>query len=403
MTTQAEVALVVEESDSWMATKEALSSPPFLEHFAKGGEGWWFDVRRQRMMLGGRAIGDEDEVAFKAWCAANVLKRRDAKTFQPLVPSVQAIHEVVVLLAHADRRDDVAEYLEGLRGGWDGTTRLTTELPRALGLEAPEPYEATWVRKWLIGAAARAMRPGCKMDTALLLIGNQGIGKSTSIGVLFGEGRVHDSALDLESKDGASIMSRAWCVELAELASMRRAKDVEAVKHFLSLREDTFRPPYGRLAVTTPRRAVVCGTSNDAAPLTDPTGNRRFWPVRVTARADLQWLEQHRDAVWAEALSALEAGEPWHLDADEAEVQRTVAESFAQGDEWAEGLRSWAEALGENEGVTLSQAATVLGFEDLRQLDMSTQRRLGVVLRQMGFERRHARGGKRWFRGVPRE
>lgn len=399
--------LAVEESSDFIACQQVFASEAFVSHFGRGAGGWWYDVRREEARLGASVVEESDAIVYKAWCAANVAQvswQGKNKVSRAFVPATETVREVASLLARADRRDSVVEYLEGVRGRWDGVPRLDSEVPRAMGIVSDDDRaraERLWVRKWLVGAVARAMKPGCKMDTALLLVGPQGLGKSTSLQALFGESNVFDSALDFENKDGQVVMGRAWCVELAELASMRKAKDVEAVKHFLSLREDSYRPPYGRGTVTRPRRAVVAGTTNDPAPLTDPTGNRRFWPVRTLARCDLAWLLATREQVWAEALTALESGEPWHLSETESAAQAEVATEYVAQDEWVPLLAAWLEREGHR-STSVAEAAAQLGIEHDR-LDRLTQMRIAACLRALGMERHKTERGWRWRQAERRE
>ena len=84
-----------------------------------------------------------------------------------------------------------------------------------------------------------------------------------------------------------------WCVELSELSAMRRS-EIEATKSFLTARVDHVRLPYARRAQALPRQCVFCGTSNDQNPFSDPTGSRRFWPVR-TGKIDIPALTRDRD------------------------------------------------------------------------------------------------------------
>src|ERR1700730_17492579 len=100
---------------------------------------------------------------------------------------------------------------------------------------------------------------------------------------------------------------------------MLRAGNQTSVKAFISQRDDTYRPPYGRTTVTQPRCSLIVGTTNEDDFLTDPTGNRRFWPVAVGDTLDIDLLKTWRDQLWAEAVVAYRAGEQWYLDAAQEE------------------------------------------------------------------------------------
>lgn len=65
----------------------------------------------------------------------------------------------------------VRDYLRSLK--WDGTERLNHWMHLTLG--APDtPFVRAVGRKTLIAAVARAFKPGCKVDTVLVLEGPQG-------------------------------------------------------------------------------------------------------------------------------------------------------------------------------------------------------------------------------------
>ena len=49
-----------------------------------------------------------------------------------------------------------------------------------------------------------------------------------------------------------------------------------------------------------PRQFVAIATTNDEKFLKDPTGNRRFWPIRCV-KIDLEALKADREQIWAEA------------------------------------------------------------------------------------------------------
>jgi predicted P-loop ATPase len=90
-------------------------------------------------------------------------------------------------------------------------------------------------------------------------------------------------------------------VEFPELDSWGKA-DVTKIKAYVASTSDYFRGSYDKRAKEHPRQLVFGGTTNEDHYLTDATGNRRFWPVRVTRRCDIDWLQAHRDQLFAEAF-----------------------------------------------------------------------------------------------------
>jgi predicted P-loop ATPase len=193
--------------------------------------------------------------------------------------------------------------------------------------------------KVLISAVARAMKPGCKVDTVLVLEGEQGIKKSTAIAALFGEEYTAESVslFDQHNKMVMAMMG-AWVVELAEFVAIARSHHA-SVKGLISMRRDRVVLPYARLASTHPRRCIFFGTINPDATgyLTDSTGNRRYWPVTVT-KIDLEGIAIRRDQLWAEAVIAT-AGERWWLEPDEERDASTEQSEREEEDAWVEPLR----------------------------------------------------------------
>ena len=92
-------------------------------------------------------------------------------------PAKSRIWEVLHIVGLKQTSNSLAVYLDTLT--WDGTPRIDTWLLQALNVE-DTPLHRTFARRWCISAIARAYEPGCKVDTVLLLVGNQGIGKSSA-------------------------------------------------------------------------------------------------------------------------------------------------------------------------------------------------------------------------------
>lgn len=243
--------------------------------------------------------------------------------------SAATVLEVITTVAEAHPFHPVRDYLEGLR--WDGICRLDSWLSTYLGVE-PSAYVSDVGRTFLIGAVARVMDPGCKLDTMLILEGTQGAGKSTAIRALFGGKWTLDTPIDLSSKDRFSALRGRWCVEHAELDSLGK-HDKERVKAFVSSAVDRYRPSYARLEVSQPRQCVFAGSTNQETYLDDETGGRRFNGVKV-GPIDTAALSRDRDLLWAEALEAYRSGATWWP--DPALVPTYQAEQAARRkvDEW---------------------------------------------------------------------
>jgi predicted P-loop ATPase len=221
-------------------------------------------------------------------------------------PSVSIVQEVVEYTAQEQVFHPVRDYLQLLK--WDGNPRVMRWAEKYLGAEET-PANRTFQKCFLIGAIARVMQPGCKMDTVLILEGKQGHGKSTALQVLFSDEWFTDAAFELGSKDGFIIMRGKWCIELAELDKFKKAEASKA-KAFFSQRKDEYRMPYAHNSITPPRQCVFAGTVNPSDYLNDATGGRRFMPIEVS-KINLDALAHYRDQLWAEAYYLYQAGENW--------------------------------------------------------------------------------------------
>lgn len=224
------------------------------------------------------------------------------------------IADALAMVVEANAFHPVREYLSGLY--WDGVPRAETLLIDYLGAE-DSPYVRAVTRKLLVAAVARIFVPGIKFDYMLTLIGPQGIGKSELIKRLAKDWH-SDSFSTVQGKEAYEQLQGAWLIEVAELTATKKA-EVEAVKHFISKREDAYRQAYGRRVSHFPRQCVFVGTTNDPDCLRDRTGNRRFWPVDTRAAEGRKSIWRHLTdeevgQIWAEAVDLWRTGESLFLD-----------------------------------------------------------------------------------------
>lgn len=321
--------------------------------------------------------------------------------------SKELVNEAVAAVARHRQFHPIRDYLHGLRH--DGTARLDSWLIRHAGAE-DSPYTRAVGRAFLISMVARVMQPGCKVDTTLALVGPQGIGKSTLCRVLAGDANFSDSMPSItgrnSDRDTRAHLRGIWLAEIAEMAATRRSES-EDLKSFMTASTDRIRLPYGRREIEIPRQCVFIGTTNDDQFLTDPTGNRRYWPVTCGEKIDTEALAAERDQLFAEALAAYRAGERWWFDPEfEAQHVRPVQDAARSSDPWEDEILNWIQNPvwdfdGEHprEEVTIHEILTdALGLPVERQ-SMTAQKRAGNALRKIGWARAHTRGGKVWRRG----
>lgn len=239
------------------------------------------------------------------WDEVDELLMGEWLTRQHWLPSMPrgTLEEAVRMVAYRHRYHPVREYLEGLT--WDRVPRLATWLERAVLEEDEHPVElqrylaraGTW---FLQGMVARALEPGVKFDYMLILEGAQGMRKSTLLATLAGAWFA-DTGLVLGEKDSYQQLQGRWLYEFPELDAFSKA-DVTKIKAFIASVADYFRASFDKRARDYPRQLVFGGSTNEDHYLTDPTGNRRFWPVRVTRRIDIDWVREVRDQLFAEAV-----------------------------------------------------------------------------------------------------
>jgi hypothetical protein len=306
------------------------------------------------------------------------------------------IQEVAAVVAEEFRFNPLRDFLNGLQ--WDGVDRLDRFLVD-LGGADDNPYTRSVTRRWMISAVARAFEPGCRADHVLILEGEQGTRKSSTLAVLGGEYYTEWVGKDVSSKDAAIGLRGRWIVDVAELDAVSRG-EASAVKAFLTAPSDSYRPPYGKLEVTHPRSCVFAGSVNEDAYLKDATGNRRYWPIKLGRRVDVESLAAIRPQLWAEAVAAYRAGVKWWLEEGEEVLAREEQGTRFEEDVWADTIREMVEGPMRHERVTISAVLTRLNVPPEHQ-DPAKAKRVARTLQGMGFRKRHTNKGNVWEQPEP--
>lgn len=293
------------------------------------------------------------------------------------------VDQALIAVARERTYNPVADYLRSLK--WDGVERLDHVVDDLLDCEKSE-ITATLMRRWMISAVARALRPGCKVDTVLILVGEGGRKKSTFFEELVGADWFSDSSITIGDKDAYLLLRRIWVLEWAELEVMQKARATGAVKAFLTSRADYFRPPYARSMRAVPRTCVIVGTTNEGEFLSDPTGNRRYWPIKVTGEIYLDGVRAQRDQLWAEAVQAFDKGERWWLDPDEETILDKTRAQYEQRDPWEDLIAGHVDG---KTGITTNWILDQLNVM-VKDRNRAHQMRVAAIMgsRRLGYVKR---------------
>lgn len=206
--------------------------------------------------------------------------------------------DAILLVAKKNSFHPVRRYLRSLK--WDGVKRIEKVALEYFG--AKDPLSARLITLFFTAAVARAEDPGCKMDNALVLFGDEGFKKSTFFRVL-GGAWFKDSKVDITDRKGMMLMHSAWIYEWPEVDRMLEKKHDSDVKAFVTQQDDSYVPMYGRSVSTFLRSSLAVGTTNKEKFITSDTGSRRWWVVTVTKVIDATRLRNERDQLWAEAMA----------------------------------------------------------------------------------------------------
>jgi predicted P-loop ATPase len=323
-----------------------------------------FDELKCQVTLDGRVLALTDEL--RCWlCEKYKIKTtkealNDALTYQARKFSFHPVRKYLETVARTVKPININD----LSARYFGTEDVLYDI---------------FLKRWLIGAVARIMEPGCKLDTALILQGDQGVKKSTFFGTLGGTW-FDDSLSDLGNKDSLLILHKCWIQELGEFEKISSKRAAGEIKAFLARRSDCFRKPYGREAQDHARMFVLCGSVNKLGFLLDETGNRRFWIIPLgdgIDKIEINLLAQERDAIWAGAVQAYRRGEQWWLTDQEQYLSSQNNERFELMDEWQPEVETYIQT---HETVSVKEILE-RQFEILpAQQDKASQMRVATIL-----------------------
>lgn len=317
---------------------------------------------------------------------------------------MDALQDEIVFEAAQNRYHPISHYLGSLQ--WDGTDYIGQLAAMMESEDSPMhyadgrvvPLHALYLKRWLVGAVAKALDR--KQNVMLVLAGPQNLGKSTFVRWLAGGVPDYhlESGIDTKDKDNDIRLMSHFIWEVCELDATTRKADVAALKAFITKHKVVVRKSYGKHDTTKPALCSLVGTVNNAGGfLNDETGNRRFLVTTIT-RLDWAYENLPIDQVWAQAVALYQAGEPWRLTEEEAAHQERQNQEYDVETPLEGWIAHFFEFTGRDDHrITLADVYDRLA-ERVRQTQ-KTDNEISRVLRKFGAERKRT-GKARFYCGV---
>ena len=262
-------------------------------------------------------------------------KEKDYWGYQPVDARVQKRMTLEVQLANIRVSiKDVRNYLESdllstynpvenflfkCEGKWDGKDHI-----RALARTVPtdNPYWEDWFYTWFLAMVDQWRTYSHRKygnSVAPLLISKQGYNKSTFCRSLVPpelQWGYNDNLVLSEKRQVLQAMCQSLVINLDEFNQISPQVQQGFLKNIIQLPSVKIKPPYGSHVQEFPRMASFIATSNMEDILSDPSGNRRFLGVELTGPIDVSQRPNY-EQLYAQALSALRAGEKPYFDAEQ--------------------------------------------------------------------------------------
>ena len=334
-----------------------LQVKPTIDNFYRLIENHYGSNLRLNVMTGKPEFWDHRKRLWCEWTDAEESRMRAYFERQYSMYSQVKMTDAMLIYWNNHKVNPLTDLLESLE--WDGKPRIENFLHEVMKADDNE-YTRECSRLIFAGGIHRAYRPGCKFDDMIVLIGTQAAGKSTIVRWLNMDDQFFREIKTISGKEGIEAIRGVWIGEVGELMAMTRVKEAEAVKAYITSQEDSYRPPYQKNVQTIPRRCVFIGTTNNPQFLTDKTGNRRFYPVKVWSFAyklydNEQAIREYIRQCWAEAVHLYKEDKLQPFAKAEVLEQIRAAQEAAMEDDWRIGaIEQYLNDNKKQQGATVS-------------------------------------------------
>ena len=336
-----------------------------------------------------RNFNDADTVGVRI-----ELERRG---FKPM--GKEMLRDAIYAAAKYNQIDTAIEWIGRLK--WDGVPRIDTFAIDVWGWQ-DTPYSRAVSRYIWTALAGRVLVPGVRADMAPILVGAQGIKKTTAIQFMaptedaYAEIKLTDDDDDLSRKLRGKLVG-----ELEELRGLN-SRAIEEIKAFVSRRREAWVPKYKEFEALFWRRCILIGSTNEPEFLADPTGERRWLPGEC-GELNIEYLLEVREQLWAEgAVRFALNGVEWE---DAERLAKSEHQRFKVADSWEHAIKLWLAQPGIDQALPMDKGYittheilyAALGISNAQQNRVQEQRVI-KALKHLGFSPRDSDEGRVYVR-----
>ena len=319
--------------------------------------------------------------------------------------SVSAKEVLAVLQSH--RIPDVhplREYVEEVKPFTPEQPDWIGDLAKQVKVEGDDQAQELWrvyFTKWFVAMVASWMKEEVVNQQVLVLVGKQGIFKTTWLEHLLPpELRAYGCKMSNSTqlnKDERLRIAEYGLIALDEIDAMS-AKELNVMKSVITASDVSERAAYGYTKERRMRLASFCASGNKEEFLTDMTGNRRWLPFKVESIQNPFFTTLPYDRLYAEARYLIEIGFQYWFDLNDIETIEARNEHFRAQENEEQLLAVYFDVPREGEGqfLTTAEISDKLVIKGSIKKPMSMSR-LGMVLQQAGYKSK--RIGKAGTRG----
>ena len=299
-------------------------------------QGLKFDVITHKLKRSDMVdVTDRDINSMLLACNVESCQNISAQTFRSALMS-NCIPEFNPLTDYLDEavkavniNPDEPSYIDQVAGMVHVTYTPQSPLPPEGGLSS---LWRTCFRKWFVSMVASWMDVKVVNHQMLVLIGPQGIFKSTWLDALIPEAlvsyRCRQSGTNFSDKDEQLRCAEFAIVNYDEFDRLS-SSDLDNLKSLITTPDVSIRAPYGSTKERRVRIASYCASGNKFQFLTDQTGNRRFLPFYVS-HIDSPFdhpIDHHR--LYAEAVKMVKEGFVYWFTTEDIQQLSKYVEQFA--------------------------------------------------------------------------